>query len=144
MTAFKEMAGRVAVVTGGASGIGKGIARRLKAEGMQLVLADIEPDALEQAAAELGAVGVPTDVSSFESVEALAAEVERRFGRVDLVCNNAGVGSTARIADMTNAIETWKNAGPNSSRRRMFLSTFLRLAPRWTEQNSSQLRETPR
>jgi NAD(P)-dependent dehydrogenase (short-subunit alcohol dehydrogenase family) len=107
MTAFKEMAGKVAVVTGGASGIGKGIARRLQAEGMQLVLADIEPDALEQAAAELGAVGIATDVSRFESVEALAAEVDRRFGRVDLVCNNAGVGSTARIADMSLSDWRW-------------------------------------
>ena len=106
MTALKDLAGRVAVVTGGASGIGLGIARRLKAEGMQLVIADIEPGPLEAAAGELGAVAVRTDVSDYGSVEALAQEVDRRFGRVDLVCNNAGIGSVARIADMQ--ISDWR------------------------------------
>ena len=107
MTALKALAGKVAVVTGGASGIGKGIARRLKAEGMQLVIADIEPGPLEAAAAELDAVGVRVDVSDYASVEALAAEVERRFGAVHLVCNNAGVGSTAKIADMQLSDWRW-------------------------------------
>ncbi len=100
MTALKDLDGRVAVVTGGASGIGLGIARRLKAEGMQLVIADIEPQPMEAAASELGALAVRTDVSDYDSVEALAQEVDRRFGRVDLVCNNAGIGSVAKIADM--------------------------------------------
>jgi NAD(P)-dependent dehydrogenase (short-subunit alcohol dehydrogenase family) len=106
LTALKDLAGKVAVVTGGASGIGKGIARKLKAEGMQLVLADVEPAALKAAAAELDAVAVTTDVSDFASVEALAQEAERRFGAVHLVCNNAGVGSTAKIADME--ISDWR------------------------------------
>jgi len=107
MTAFKDMAGKVAVVTGGASGIGKGIARRLKAEGMQLVIADIEQGALDETARELGAVGVRTDVSDYDSVEALAAETERRFGAVHMVCNNAGVGSNAKVADMTLTDWRW-------------------------------------
>lgn len=107
MSAFTDMAGKTAVVTGGASGIGKGLARRLKAEGMQVVIADIEPAALDAAAAELGVAGVRTDVSAYESVQALAAEVRRRFGTVHLVCNNAGVGSTAKIVDMTIADWRW-------------------------------------
>ena len=106
MTALKDLDGRVAVVTGGASGIGLGLARKLKAEGMQLVIADIEPGPLEAAAAELGAVAVRTDVSDYESVQALAQEVERRFGRVDLVVNNAGIGSIAKISDMK--ISDWR------------------------------------
>jgi NAD(P)-dependent dehydrogenase (short-subunit alcohol dehydrogenase family) len=107
MTALKELAGKVAVVTGGASGIGKGIARRLKAEGMQLVIADVEQAPLDAAASELGALGVRTDVADYDSVEALAGEVERRFGAVHLVCNNAGVGSIARIADMQLSDWRW-------------------------------------
>ncbi len=106
MTALKDLNGRVAVVTGGASGIGLGIARQLKAEGMQLVIADIEPGPLGAAASELGAVAIRTDVSDYDSVEALAQQVEQRFGRVDLVCNNAGIGSVAKIADMQ--ISDWK------------------------------------
>jgi NAD(P)-dependent dehydrogenase (short-subunit alcohol dehydrogenase family) len=106
MTAFSDMAGKVAVVTGAASGIGKGIARKLKAEGMQLVLADIEQAPLDAAADELGALAVRADVSDYASVEALAAQAERRFGAVHMVCNNAGVGSTAKIADM--ALSDWQ------------------------------------
>jgi NAD(P)-dependent dehydrogenase (short-subunit alcohol dehydrogenase family) len=107
MTAFKDMAGKVAVVTGAASGIGKGIARKLKAEGMQLVIADIERGALDEAASELGAVGVLTDVSDYGAVEALAEETVRRFGAVHLICNNAGVGSNAKVADMTLSDWRW-------------------------------------
>jgi NAD(P)-dependent dehydrogenase (short-subunit alcohol dehydrogenase family) len=72
MSALPELRGKVAVVTGGASGIGKGIARQLVREGMQVVIADIEPDPLRKAADELGAVGVRADVSDLDSVRALA------------------------------------------------------------------------
>jgi NAD(P)-dependent dehydrogenase (short-subunit alcohol dehydrogenase family) len=106
MTAMKDLAGKVAVVTGGASGIGKGIAKRLKAQGMQVVIADIEPGPLEATAAELGVTGLPVDVTDYDAVEALAAETVRRFGAVHLICNNAGVGSTAKIADMS--LQDWR------------------------------------
>ena len=94
------------MVTGGASGLGKGIARALMAEGMRVVLADIEAAALDHTAAELGASGWVTDVSDAGSVQALADEVRRRFGAVHLVCNNAGVGSIGRLADLT--LEDWR------------------------------------
>lgn len=92
-----DLRGRVAVVTGGASGIGRALAQRFAAEGMRLVLADVEEGALDVTVAELrsgGAevVGVRTDVTSFASVAALADAAYEAFGAVHVLCNNAGVG----------------------------------------------------
>ena len=89
--------GRVAVVTGAASGIGFGMAERFAAEGMKVVLADVEEPALSAAAGKLTAQGgdvlpVRTDVSSADEVTALREEAMRAFGAVHLLCNNAGVG----------------------------------------------------
>ena len=106
MTVIEEVSGLVAVVTGGASGIGKGIARRLAERGAQVVIADIEEEPLEAAAKEIGAVGIRTDVTDAASVQALAGEVVERFGKVHLVFNNAGVAPESRIADMT--LDDWK------------------------------------
>ena len=93
-----ELGGRVAVVTGAASGIGLGMARRFAAEGMRVVMADIERNALQAAVDELASSGsevvaAPTDTSVLDEVEALAALTLDRFGAVHVVCNNAGVGS---------------------------------------------------
>lgn len=107
MAGLHELAGRIAVVTGGASGIGKAIARRLVAERMTVVIADIEQAALDGAAAQTGATGIRVDVGSAASMQALADEVARRFGGVDLFCGNAGVASTAKIADMAAADWEW-------------------------------------
>jgi NAD(P)-dependent dehydrogenase (short-subunit alcohol dehydrogenase family) len=94
---MKEIEGKVAVVTGAASGIGLGLATRFAEEGMKVVLADVEEPALEAAVtrlrrAERDVIGVRTDVSSYESVEALAARAVEAYGKVHLLCNNAGVG----------------------------------------------------
>jgi len=94
---LKEFRDRIAVVTGAASGIGKAMAERFAAEGMKVVMADVEGPALDAAARELedkGALVLPvlTDVSKAESVQALAKRTFEEFGRVDLLCNNAGVG----------------------------------------------------
>lgn len=107
MSAFKDLAGKVAVVTGGASGIGKGIASRLLAQGMQVVISDIEQTALDRTAAELGVTGIQADVSSQESVDSLAKQVLEKFGTVHVVCNNAGVGSVARMSSMKAADWQW-------------------------------------
>lgn len=93
---MKEFKDRVAVVTGGASGIGRAMAERFAAEGVKIVLADIEQGALDRAAAEMQAKGatvlpVRTDVSKPQQVDALAQKTLDSFGAVHIVCNNAGV-----------------------------------------------------
>jgi NAD(P)-dependent dehydrogenase (short-subunit alcohol dehydrogenase family) len=89
--------GRVAVVTGAASGIGQGLSERFAAEGMHVVMADVEEPALSKAAAELAGTGasvlpVVTDVSDRAAVEALRDKALSAFGAVHVMCNNAGVG----------------------------------------------------
>jgi NAD(P)-dependent dehydrogenase (short-subunit alcohol dehydrogenase family) len=93
---MEDLAGRVAVVTGAGSGMGKAFAQRFAAEGMKVVAADVQPDALAATVSELEAAGhevdgVFVDVSSSESVRRLADEAFSRFGAVHLLCNNAGV-----------------------------------------------------
>jgi len=95
MNEFKD---KVAVITGAASGIGLGIARRAVKEGMKVVLADIEKDSLNQAEEELKSSGaevisVVTDVSKLENIEKLAQKTIETFGEVHLLCNNAGVAA---------------------------------------------------
>ncbi len=108
-----DLAGRVAVITGAASGIGLAMARRFAGEGMKLVLADIERPVLQRAGEELGRAGadvltVPTDVSLEAEVTALAETALEHFGDVHLVCNNAGVGSRGLpIAELPLADFDW-------------------------------------
>ena len=92
---MKEFRGRVAVVTGGASGIGKALAKAFLAEGMKVVIADVEARALEAACRELGGeiTGVVTDVAKPESVQALADRVFATHGACHILCNNAGVSA---------------------------------------------------
>ncbi len=93
---MQDFAGKVAVITGGAGGIGRALAERFAAEGMRLVLADLEEATLAGTVAELTAegatvIGVPADVSAVGDVEAVRDEALDAFGAVHVVCNNAGV-----------------------------------------------------
>lgn len=106
-----EIKGKVAVITGGASGIGFETARLLAAAGSRLVLADIEPGALERAETTLGGVtevlGVVTDVASKESVDELADATYSRFGRADIVFGNAGVAVGGPVVEMSHDDWRW-------------------------------------
>ncbi len=109
---MEALAGKIGVITGGGSGIGLATARILAAEGMHLVLADIEEPTLAPAVAEIqGAgvdcLGVATDVGERASVEALAEQALSRFGKVDLLFNNAGVAIEGPIQDMQHADWEW-------------------------------------
>lgn len=109
---MKEFKEKVAVVTGAASGIGLGLARRCVQEGMRVALADVEQVALEQAEKELIAMGgsvlpVLTDVSRAEQVEALAKKTLEAFGAVHLLFNNAGVGVVGSIWETSLADWQW-------------------------------------
>ncbi|MFK7898810.1 MAG: SDR family NAD(P)-dependent oxidoreductase [Myxococcota bacterium] len=91
-----EFKGKVAVVTGAASGIGKAICERAAREGMHVVMADVEQDMLRNSASEIEGLGaevlaVRTDVSQPDELSKLAEETLERFGKVHVVCNNAGV-----------------------------------------------------
>ncbi|WP_334143786.1 SDR family NAD(P)-dependent oxidoreductase [Rhabdothermincola sp.] len=108
---MEELRGKVAVVTGAASGIGLGLAKRFGAEGMKLVLADVDEPGMRAAADELrsaGAevIGVRTDVSDGGDVEALLDTALEAFGAVHLVCNNAGVGIGGQITGLD--VKDWE------------------------------------
>ena len=110
---MKDLKDKVAVVTGAASGIGRAMAERFAAEGMKVVLADIEEGALAKAESEMNAEGatviaVRTDVSKAADVEALAQKTIDGFGAVHVVCNNAGVGpARGAIWELTEADWRW-------------------------------------
>ncbi len=93
---MQKLDGRVAVVTGAASGIGLALARRFGEEGMRVVLSDVEEASLKEATQTLvgeghRAIGVPCDVRTQEAVDALRDAALAEFGAVHVVCNNAGV-----------------------------------------------------
>ena len=92
-----ELNGKVAIVTGGGQGIGKGIARCLLREGMSVVIAEIDAEAGKETEAEYAALGpirfIETDVSDEGSVRAMAAAAARAFGRIDALVNNAGIAN---------------------------------------------------
>ncbi|MFM7870493.1 MAG: SDR family NAD(P)-dependent oxidoreductase, partial [Actinomycetota bacterium] len=112
---MKDFRGKVAVVTGGASGIGRAMVERFVAEGMKAVLADIDEAALDTAVTEIRAnggdvLGVRTDVSRLDSVEALRDAAHRAYGPVHVLCNNAGVASGAYGRIWEHEINDWRFA----------------------------------
>ena len=108
---MKQFTGKVAVITGAASGIGRALAERCAQEGMHVVLADIEAHALSQTTQDLEAAGarilaVPTDVSRARDINALAQKTLDTFGAVHLLFNNAGVGMPGSLWE--TSAEDWE------------------------------------
>jgi len=108
---MRDLAGKAAFVTGGASGIGFALGRRLAEAGMKVMLADIEVDALNAAVESLRDVGqevrgVTCDVTDPVSVEMAAKASYDAFGNIHVVCNNAGVGGGSGIDDIS--LENWR------------------------------------
>jgi NAD(P)-dependent dehydrogenase (short-subunit alcohol dehydrogenase family) len=108
---MKQFKGRTAVITGAASGFGLETSRIAAREGMNVVMADVQPDALDRAAAEIGAMGAAVlahrlDVSKAAEVDALAAATRERFGVPNFVFNNAGVGAGGLIWE--NSLQDWE------------------------------------
>jgi NAD(P)-dependent dehydrogenase (short-subunit alcohol dehydrogenase family) len=103
-----DLRGRVAVVTGAGGGIGFALCERFAAEGMRVVMADVEPARLEAAAERLDAdvEAVPTDAARPEDVDALGRRAIERFGAVHVLCNNAGVTRPGLAWELT--LEQWE------------------------------------
>ncbi len=109
---MEEFVGKVAVVTGAASGIGFGLAQRCRDEGMKVVLADVETEALAHAVEQLGGeaeglLAMRVDVSKEDDVAQLAQRALEQFGAVHLLCNNAGVGMKGPLWHNTSADWQW-------------------------------------
>jgi NAD(P)-dependent dehydrogenase (short-subunit alcohol dehydrogenase family) len=109
---MRKLHGKVAVVTGGASGIGNAMATRFAEEGMKVVLADIEEGPLADAEKKLTDTGatvlaVPTDVTKGDQMDALAQKTFDAFGTAHVICNNAGVGAGGPMWTLTEADWQW-------------------------------------
>ncbi|MGV0792670.1 3-oxoacyl-ACP reductase [Mycolicibacterium sp. XJ1819] len=108
MDLTQRLAGRIAVVTGGASGIGLAAARRMHAEGATVVVGDIDPVAGKQAADELNATFVPVDVSDEVAVDTLFDTAAKTHGGVDIAFNNAGISPPEDDLIETTALDAWQ------------------------------------
>ena len=100
-----KLAGKTAIVTGGASGIGKAIAARFIRDGAKVAIADLQAGPLEAAAKELGALAVPTDVAKEAQIKVLVARTEQHYGPVDVFVSNAGL---IRDGDETTSDADWE------------------------------------
>ena len=104
----RRLEGRVAVITGGGSGIGLASARRLASEGARIVVADLDPGTGKDAAAEVDGLFVQTDVSLAEDVERLFRAADDAYGRIDIAFNNAGISPPEDDSILTTEIEAWR------------------------------------
>jgi NAD(P)-dependent dehydrogenase (short-subunit alcohol dehydrogenase family) len=103
-----RLSGRVAVITGGASGIGLASARRLASEGARVVIADLSQEAGKQAAGEVDGLFVPTDVTDPEAVQRLFAAAHEEYGSVDIAFNNAGISPPDDDSILDTGLDAWR------------------------------------
>jgi NAD(P)-dependent dehydrogenase (short-subunit alcohol dehydrogenase family) len=103
-----RLAGKVAVITGGASGIGRAMGERFAAEGAAVAVADLDEAGGQALAEELGGMFVRVDVTSPDAVEALYAAVAERFGGIDICCNNAGISPPDDDSILDTGLEAWR------------------------------------
>jgi NAD(P)-dependent dehydrogenase (short-subunit alcohol dehydrogenase family) len=103
-----RLSGRVAVVTGGASGIGLASVRRLAGEGARVVVADVNQDAGKRAAEEVSGLFVQTDVTDPDSVEELFAAANSEYGSVDIAFNNAGISPPEDDSILDTGLDAWR------------------------------------
>jgi len=108
MDLTKRLDGRVAVVTGGASGIGIATSRRLAAEGAKVVVADLDTTAGPMAAKEVDGLFVEVDVTDQQAVESAFAEAKRTYGSVDIAFNNAGISPPDDASILDTDIDVWR------------------------------------
>ncbi|WP_231252088.1 3-oxoacyl-ACP reductase [Nocardioides furvisabuli] len=106
--ACRRLEGRVAVVTGGASGIGLASVRRLAAEGAHLVIADLDVEAGTAAAEEVEGLFVEVDVTDQEAVEGLFHQARETYGRIDVAFNNAGISPPEDDSILVTGVEAWR------------------------------------
>lgn len=128
----QRLAGRVAIVTGGAAGIGRAIAQRLYDEGASVVIADVDGEAAERTAAALAGLAVRADVRDSASVNALVDAVTKRYGRIDIVVNNAGIHIQKLLVDLTD--DEWDRIQHVNARGCFFV---CRAAAGWMMQQGS-------
>src|SRR5438034_5437712 len=98
-----QLDGRIVLITGAARGIGAASARRLARDGARVELADLDGNAVEKLAAELGGAALPADVTRAADVARMVEDVYRRFGRLDVLFNNAGVIRVQPLLDVTES-----------------------------------------
>jgi NAD(P)-dependent dehydrogenase (short-subunit alcohol dehydrogenase family) len=104
----RRLVGRVAVVTGGASGIGLATARRFAAEGAHVVVGDVAPDSGKEAAEEVGGLFVQVDVTSPDQVRALFAAAVETYGGLDIAFNNAGISPPDDDSILVTGLDAWR------------------------------------
>src|SRR6476620_8678679 len=102
---MEALTDQVAVVTGAARGIGRGIASVLAAEGASVAIVDVDGELAQTTAAELGGLAIAADVTDRPAVEAMATRVMEELGRIDIVAANAGIYPFADLASLTE--EMW-------------------------------------
>ncbi|MGQ0431192.1 MAG: 3-oxoacyl-ACP reductase [Microthrixaceae bacterium] len=104
----QRLSGRVAVITGGAGGIGRATAQRLAAEGAMVVIADLDPESGAAAAEEVNGLFVATDVTDEAQVETLFTRAQEAYGSVDIAFNNAGISPPEDDSILTTGLDAWR------------------------------------